>query len=84
MLGFVISLRLGHVALGVLHKVSLGLLAAEAVGLAANGRVDRTVRIDVLPRESPSVHMLLNSPVTARAAVVPRPSNRAPAKADVM
>src|SRR5215470_9957942 len=37
-----------------------------------------------LPDARPIAHLLLNSSVTARAAVVPRPNNKAPAKADVM
>src|SRR5262249_24796109 len=36
-----------------------------------------------LPDARPIAHLLLNSSFTARAAVVPRPSNKAPAKADV-
>ena len=83
MLAGIIGLRLREIALGVLHKLSLGRLVAEAVGLAVKGRVDRTVRLDLLAARTACVHMLSNSPVTARAAVL-RPSNRAPAKADVM
>ena len=82
MLALVIGLRLRHVARGVLHELGHGFLAPEAIGLALNLRVDGAVRSNVFA-ERPSVHMLLNSPVTARAAVV-RPSNSAPAKADVM
>src|SRR3974377_1458875 len=37
-----------------------------------------------LPDARPIAHLLLNSSFTARAVVVPRPSNKAPAKADVM
>ena len=40
----VIGLRLRHVALGVLHKLGLGCLAAEAVGLAIDHGADRTIR----------------------------------------
>jgi hypothetical protein len=40
MLAVVIGLCLREIALGVLHKVGLGLFAAEAVGLALNDRVD--------------------------------------------
>src|SRR5215831_4372053 len=36
------------------------------------------------PDARPIAHLLLNSSFTARATVVPRPSNKAPAKADVM
>src|SRR5262249_44973375 len=36
------------------------------------------------PDARPIAHLLLNSSFTARAAGVPRPSNKAPAKADVM
>jgi hypothetical protein len=48
MFGGVIGLRLRHVALGVLHELSLGRLVAEAVGLTVNVGVDRTVRLDGL------------------------------------
>ena len=67
----------------VLHELGFGRLVAEAVGLAVKGRVDPTVRSTSSSLARPCVHMLSNSPVTARAAVL-RPSNRAPAKADVM
>src|SRR5262245_16892900 len=36
------------------------------------------------PDARPIAHLLLNSSFTARATVVPRPSNKAPAKAGVM
>jgi hypothetical protein len=36
----VIFLRLGQIALWVLHEVGLGLLTAKAVGLALKGRVN--------------------------------------------
>ena len=48
MLAGIIGLRLREIALGVLHELGLGRLVAEAVGLAVKGRVDRTVRLDVL------------------------------------
>src|SRR5215471_4227820 len=45
--------------------------------------MEQSVRMS-LPDARPIAHLLLNSSVTARAAVVPRPNNKAPAKADVM
>jgi len=48
MLAGIIGMRLREIALGILHELGLGRLVAEAVGLAFNGRVDRTVRLDVL------------------------------------
>ena len=46
----VILLRLSHVALGVLHKHRLGLLIAEAIGLAVDHSVDRAIRLDDLAK----------------------------------
>src|SRR6478736_3580984 len=46
----VILLRLGHIALRVLHKHRLGVLIAEAIGLAVDHGVDRAIRLDVLPK----------------------------------
>jgi len=43
----VVSLRLRKIALRVLHELGLGCLAAEAVGLALDGSVDRAIRLHV-------------------------------------
>jgi len=43
----VILLCLRHVALGVLHKLGLGVLTAEAISLAVDNGVDRAVRLNV-------------------------------------
>ena len=53
MLFGVIGLRLREIALGVLHELGLGCFVAEAVGLAIKGRVDRTVRLDLLAASKP-------------------------------
>src|SRR5262245_11636911 len=56
----VICLRLGQIAFRILHEVSLGLLAAEAVGLSANLLVDRAVRGDVLAeRKAHRTHIVV-------------------------
>src|SRR5262249_51422306 len=43
----VVSLRLREIALRILHELGLGCLAAEAVGLALHGSVDRAIRLHV-------------------------------------
>lgn len=48
MLGRVVRLRLGEIAVRILHEVRLGLLIAEAISLALNGRIDGAIRFDVL------------------------------------
>src|SRR5262245_16256270 len=49
----VVCLRLGQIAFRILHEVGFGLVAAEAVGLSPNLRVDRAVRGDVLAERKP-------------------------------
>ena len=48
MLGRVARLRLGEIAVRILHEVRLGLLIAEAISLALNGRIEGAIRFDVL------------------------------------
>jgi hypothetical protein len=47
-LGRVVRLRLGEIAVGILHEIRLSLLVAEAVCLALEGRIHGTLRFDVL------------------------------------
>lgn len=47
MLGRVARLRLGEIAVRILHEVRLGLLIAEAIS-PLNGRIDGAIRFDVL------------------------------------
>jgi hypothetical protein len=44
----VVGLRLGEIFLGVLHELSHGFLATEAIGLALNLRIDGAVGLYVL------------------------------------
>jgi hypothetical protein len=84
-----IAYRIQELAHGGLSKATRRKLLALTKVLQSNGSIEPDDGPNLRPgarlvrEERPSVHMLLNPPVTARAAVV-RPSNRAPAKADVM
>jgi len=44
----VIGVGFGEIGLGVLHELCLGLLIAEAIGLALDRGIDGAVRLDIL------------------------------------
>src|SRR5215468_11822280 len=48
MFALIERLSLGEIATRVLHEVSLGLLAAKAVGMASVRRIDSAIRLNVL------------------------------------
>src|SRR5262249_45911637 len=53
------GLGLGQIGLGVLHEVRLGLRAAEAVGLAFDGRVNGAIRLHILAvGKAPAAHIV--------------------------
>jgi len=73
-------LRLGEIGVGVLHEFRLGLIVAEAVGLALDGGIDRAIGLHLFAvGKAPAAHIV---PVAAMAAVA-MPSANAPASADV-
>ena len=76
------GLRLGEIGVRALQELCFGLLVAEAVGLALDVALTEQSVFTSLLLARPSVHILLNSPVTANAAVA-SPSANAPASADV-
>ncbi len=75
-------MRLGEIALGVLHEDRLGVLITEAIGLAVDRRVDGAIVLTSLPSARPMVQRLSYSQVTAQAALA-RASSMAPGMADL-
>ena len=79
----VVGLCLGEIARRVCHELGQSRLAAEAVGLTLNLRINGAVRLYVLAAcEAHRAHVVY-SPVTARAAVA-MPIKKAPARAELI